>query len=156
TLGAFRAIFEKHWPVRVLTEYDLENAELQGVRVLMLPNVACLSDRAAEVIRRYVQQGGGLVASFETSLYDDQCERRKDFALADVLHAHYVATHRVAQRTENLYLTLAADHPIVNDPLIKARQATAWAGGLGPPPEAGNLALIASAVEAQPTDGGHV
>ena len=45
TLGAFRAIFEKHWPVRVLTEYDLEDANLQGVRVLMLPNVACLSDQ---------------------------------------------------------------------------------------------------------------
>ena len=153
TLGAFRAIFEKHWPVRVLTEYDLEDARLQGVRVLMLPNVACLSDRAAEVIRRYVDQGGGLVASFETSLYDDKFNRRSDFALADVLKAHYVATHPVVQRTENIYLRLDADHPIVNDPVIKSKQATAWLGGLGPPPEAGSLSLVASAVECRPDDG---
>jgi len=156
TLGAFRAIFEKHWPVRVLTEYDLENSELQGVRVLMLPNVACLSDRAAEVVRRFVAQGGGLVASFETSLYDEGFKRREDFALADLFHANYVTTHPVVQRTENLYLTLEVDHPIVNDPAIKAKQMTAWAGGLGPPPESGTLALIASATEVKSTAGASV
>jgi hypothetical protein len=59
TLRAFRAVFEKHWPVRVLTEYDLEDADLQGVRVLVLPNVACLSERATEVVRRFVAAGGG-------------------------------------------------------------------------------------------------
>ena len=36
TLGAFRAFLEKHLPVRVLTEQDLEDANLQGVRVLVL------------------------------------------------------------------------------------------------------------------------
>jgi beta-galactosidase GanA len=133
-LGAFRAIFEKHWPVRVLTEYDLEDAKLSGVRVLMLPNVACLSDRAAEVVRRFVRQGGGLVASFETGLFDETFARRKDSALADLFHANYVKTHAVAQRSENLYLSLDAKHPIVDDPLIKAKQMTAWAGGLGPTP----------------------
>ena len=38
-LGAFRAVLERHWPVRVLSEYDLENADLQGIRVLVLPDV---------------------------------------------------------------------------------------------------------------------
>jgi len=148
TLGAFRSLFESHWPVRVLTEYDLENADLRGVRVLMLPNVACLSNRAAEVIRRFVEQGGGLVASFETGLYDETFARRDDFVLADVLHAHYAKTHAVSQRTDNLYLRLSGEHPIVNDPAIRAKQSTAWAGGLGPPPADGNLSLIASTVEA--------
>jgi hypothetical protein len=156
TLGAFRAVFEKHWPVRILTEYDLEDADLRGVRVLVLPDVACLSRRAAEVVRRFVRAGGGLVASFETSLYDENFARRPDFALADVLHAHYKATHPVQLRSENISLTIDADHPIVNDPQIHAKQATAWRGGLGPPPEKGDLALIASAVEATPADGGQV
>ena len=40
---------EAHWPVRLLTEMDLEDADLQGVRVLVLPNAVCLSDRAVEV-----------------------------------------------------------------------------------------------------------
>ena len=46
TLGAFRAVFEEHWPVRILSEYDLENADLQGIKVLMLPDVRVLSDRS--------------------------------------------------------------------------------------------------------------
>jgi hypothetical protein len=153
TLGAFRSIFEKHWPVRVLTEYDLEDDDLHGVRVLMLPDVACLSARSAEVIRRFVQGGGGLVASFETSLYDENFQRRPDFALADLFHAHYVTTHAVQMRDQNLTLTIDSDHPIVNDQLIHESQANAWVGGVGPPPEKGNLALIASAVEVTPTSG---
>jgi hypothetical protein len=156
TLGAFRAIFEKHWPVRVLTDYDLEDANLAGVRVLVLPNVACMSDRAAEVVRRFVRQGGGLVASFETSLYDEGFSRRKDFALADVLHADYVTNHPVSQRSENLYLSIDAKHPVTDDPQINSKEMTAWLGGLGPPPDSGNLALIASAVECRATDGGQV
>jgi hypothetical protein len=156
TLGAFRAIFEKHWPVRILTEYDLDNADLHGVRVLMLPDVACLSARGAEVVRRFVRGGGGLVASFETSLYDEKFERHPDFALADVLHAHYVATHPVQLRSDNIFLTIDADHPIVNDPLIHNKQSTSWLGGQGPPPEKGNLALIASALEVTPAAGGQV
>ncbi len=156
TLGAFRSIFEKHWPVRVLTEYDLEDGDLHGVRVLMLPNVACLSARSAEVIRRFVQAGGGLVASFETSLYDEKFQRRPDFALADLFHAHYVTTHAVQMRDQNLMLTIDADHPIVNDGAIRESQATAWLGGTGAPPEKGNLALIASAVEVTPASGAQV
>ena len=84
------ALFEKHWPIRVMTEYDLEDGDLHGVRVLVLPDVACLSDRAAEVVRRFVANGGGLVAKVETSLYDQDFKRRSDFALADVFHARYV------------------------------------------------------------------
>ena len=157
TLGAFRAVFEKHWPVRVLTEYDLEDADLHGVRVLMLPNVACLSDRAAEVVRRYVSRGAAWSPASRPRSTTRTSQRRPDFALADVLHAHYVKTHAVAQRTENLIALArrrAPDHH--SSPVIKSRQATAWLGGLGPPPETGTLALIASAVEARVDDGAQV
>ena len=155
TLGAFRAYLEKHVPVRVLTEYDLEDANLQGVRVLVLPNVACMSDRAAEVLRRFVKNGGGLIASFETSLYDAEYRKRRDFALADLFRAKYTGTNTVSQRAENLYLTLDADHPILNDPLIKGKQNTAWLIP-GSPPEKGPLALIASATEVQARADGQI
>jgi hypothetical protein len=155
TLGAFRSYQEKHLPVRVLTEHDLEDADLQGIRVLVLPNVACMSSRAAEVVRRFVASGGGLVATFETSLYDENYEKRADFALADLFRAKYLSTDTVSQRVENLYLSLAADHPIVNDPLIKSKQNTAWLNP-GNPPDKGTLALIASAAAVKPLDGGEV
>ncbi len=63
--------------------------KLAGYRVLALANEACLSDAQAQAVRRWVADGGGLVASGETSLYDEYGNRRSDFALADVLGVHY-------------------------------------------------------------------
>src|SRR5262249_12712277 len=136
-LGAFRALVEGHLPLRLLTDADLEDVDLGGARVLVLPNVACMSDRAAEVIRRFVAAGGGVVASYETSLYDGDYRRRGNFALADLLHADYKDAHPVSQRTEALRLTLDADHEVVNDPAIRAKQVTAWRNPKGAPPEMG-------------------
>jgi hypothetical protein len=133
----------------VLSEYDIEDGNLEGVRVLVLPNVACLSDRAAEVIRRFVRNGGGLIASYETSLYGPDFKKRPDFALADLFKAKYLGADVVSQRTENLSLTLDAEHPILNDPLIKAKQCTAWLNP-GNPPQKGPLALVASAAQVEP------
>jgi hypothetical protein len=148
TLGAFKAFLEKHVPVRVLTENDLEDGKLAGIRVLVLPNVAVMSDRAAEVVRRFVKSGGGLIATHETSLYDEEYRKRSDLALGDVLCAKYSRTNVVTQRVENLQLTLDVDHPIINDPIIKSKQNTSWLSPGNPPPK-GPLALIASAAEVQ-------
>lgn len=150
TLGAFRAVFERHWPVRLLTEYDLEDGNLQGVRVLILPNVACLSDRAAEVVRRHVAAGGGLIASFETSLYDDKFSRRADFALSDLFGAKYESTRDVSMRSEALRVESDSEHPIIDDPLILERMDTAWRNPEGSPPQRGALDLVASSVIVAP------
>jgi Trehalose utilisation len=155
-LGAFRSLVEVHWPVRLLTEMDLEDADLRGVRVLVLPDTACLSDRSVEMIRRFVHAGGGLVASNESSLYGADFERRKDFALADLFKARYVSSIPVTLRTEALQLTLEKGSPIVDDPVILARTSTAWRNPAGAPPERGPLAMIASACEVEAGEGGKV
>ena len=73
-----------------------------------------------------------------------------------MLHAHYRKTHPVQLRSENIYLDDRlgpSDRERSADP---AKQATAWRGDPGPPSAKGQLALIASAVEADPADGGNV
>ena len=62
--------------------------------VLVLPNLAAMSDAQCAAVRRFVEAGGGLVATGETSLYDDEGRRRADFALADLLGAHATGEHR--------------------------------------------------------------
>jgi hypothetical protein len=153
TLGAFKTFLEKHVPVRVLTEHDLEAADLHDIRVLVLPNVAVVSARAAEVVRRFVKAGGGLVATFETSLYDQDYKKRDDFALGDLFRAKYLGTDVVTRREENLSLTLDSEHPILNDPVIRSKQNTAWLKP-GDPPSKGSIALIASAARVKSLDGG--
>jgi len=92
--GVFRAAAEEHLPLSLLNDWDLEGgasarAALAKYKVLVLPNAAALSDAQVETVREYVKAGGGLVASCETSLFDELGRPRKDFALADVFGVHY-------------------------------------------------------------------
>ena len=155
-LGAFRSLMEAHLPVRLLTDMDLEDANLAGLRILVLPDATAMSDRSAEVVRRFVHAGGGLIASHETSLFGADFQRRQDFALGGLLHAHYVGSVPVSQRTEALQLTLVKGSPIVEDAYIRSRTSTSWRNPQGPPPDSGPLALIASASEVKALPGGTV
>ena len=68
---------------RVLGDDRLLDPELlKNLRVLVLPNIAALSDAQCAQLREFVRAGGGLVATFETSLFDEWGGRRKDFRLS--------------------------------------------------------------------------
>ena len=155
-LGAFRALFEAHLPVRVLTEYDLEAADLRGVRVLVLPETRVLSDRAGEVVRRFVAAGGGLLATGSPGLYDEAFQARTNFVIADLLHAEFAGEHEVWTREAQLSLSLATAHPIVSDPAVREQEETAWRDPNGAPPPHGPIDLVAGATRVQPRDGATV
>ena len=89
--GAFQAMLERHLPVSLVTDRDLERGALDDFKVLFMPNCAAMSDAELETVRRFVRNGGGLVATYETSRYDEHARRRAAFGLADVLHAKVVA-----------------------------------------------------------------
>jgi hypothetical protein len=61
---------------------------------LVLPNLAAMSDAQCAAVRRFVEGGGGLVATGETSLYDHEGRRRADLALAEILGARATGEHR--------------------------------------------------------------
>ena len=63
-------------------------AQLPPAGVLCLANEAAMSDAAVQTVREFVAAGGGLVATFETSLLDEYGVRRDDFGLADVFGVH--------------------------------------------------------------------
>jgi hypothetical protein len=68
-------------------------ADGSGVRVLVLPNLAAMTDEQCAHVRRFVARGGGLVATGETSRYDADGVARPDFALADLLGVHATGCH---------------------------------------------------------------
>ncbi|MGD0614884.1 MAG: Tat pathway signal protein, partial [Verrucomicrobiota bacterium] len=83
--------------------------------VLVLPNVAALSDSQVEALRRFVQRGGSLIATGEASRCDEWGEPRADFGLGDLFGAHVLhgrpsATdpikRRWASETQHTYLRL--------------------------------------------------
>ncbi len=82
--GFADALIRAHVPFDVIDDVTLEKEDLKRYSGLLLPNVACMSETAVARIKEYVRQGGGLFATFETSLYDDSGNRRNELALAEV------------------------------------------------------------------------
>ena len=73
----------------VINDWNLNAADLAQYKVLVLPNTACLDDAQVAAIEQFVRNGGGLVASLDTSLFDEFGNPRKNFALGDVLGVDY-------------------------------------------------------------------
>lgn len=59
--------------------------------VLVLPNLALMTSSQIAAVKKFVDAGGSLVATGESSLYDELGDRRADYALSDIFGAHIIA-----------------------------------------------------------------
>ena len=84
--GMLKTLVHNHIPFNVLTSPTFQQADLDGYSVLLLPNVEALSDSEANAIRRFVQDGGTLIATGPNPTgLNEFGDTRADYALADVL-----------------------------------------------------------------------
>ena len=67
--GMYYALLEGRFLFDFVHEDKLEPKELAKYSALLLPNTALLSDEQCRQLRAYVDGGGSLLATFETSLY---------------------------------------------------------------------------------------
>jgi hypothetical protein len=84
--AAARALFKAHIPFDIVVDNDLSPELIGRYRWLIVPNVACMSDEQADLLRRYSSDGGRLLAIDEAGDYDEWCNKRDKNALADALH----------------------------------------------------------------------
>jgi hypothetical protein len=84
TLGFYQALVEARIPFEMVHDRLLDSSHTDPFRTLILPNIAALSDEQCAQLRRFVERGGSLVSTYETSLYDEWGVRRRDFGLADL------------------------------------------------------------------------
>ena len=61
-----------------------DEVDLSKYRILFLPRTEAIGDKEAQAIRRFVEQGGTVIADFRPGLYDDHCKRRAKGALDDL------------------------------------------------------------------------
>jgi hypothetical protein len=94
----------------------LDAAHTDQFKLLILPNIAALSDKQCDQLRDYVKRGGGLVATHETSLYDEWGVRRSNFGLSDLFGARFKG--RVEGPMQNSYLKLEQDVTGKRHPLL--------------------------------------
>lgn len=117
TLGFYEALVEARIPFEMAHDRLLDEAHLDGFKTMLLPNIAALSDAQCEQIRAFVRRGGGLVATYETSLYDETGVRRENFGLADLFGVDFLAGPEGPR--QNSYLAVERDpvsgsfHPLV-------------------------------------------
>jgi hypothetical protein len=110
--GLYHALLEARIPFELLPADSLNPAHLRDFRVLALPNVAALSGAQCALLQSFVEAGGGLVATHETSLYDERGRRREDFGLAGLFGASFAGN--VIERQQNAYLDIEdRTHPLL-------------------------------------------
>ncbi|MFH1023532.1 MAG: hypothetical protein V1809_09095 [Planctomycetota bacterium] len=87
-IGVCAAFARSGHPFDVLEESNLmETGIPPRIRLLVLPGVGAMADPVAEVLRKFVAGGGRILATFDSSLFDEEGRRRDDYALADVFGA---------------------------------------------------------------------
>jgi hypothetical protein len=112
TLGMYHALIEARIPFEMVHDRQLDPEHVDRFKVLLLPNTAALSNQQCDRLRAYVQRGGSIVATYETSLYDEWGARRKDFGLADLFGVSF--QKRLDGPIPNSYLIVEkVRHPIL-------------------------------------------
>jgi hypothetical protein len=114
-LGWYQALVESRIPFEMVHDRLLDADHLAPFRTLVLPNVEALSLRQCAQLSDFVGGGGGLVATSETSLRDEEGVERSDFGLADLFGVSFAG--RRPGPVRNSYLRLehetAAGHPLL-------------------------------------------
>ena len=102
--GMYHALVESRVPFDMVNDRLLSATDLERFKLLILPNIAALSDAQCQQLEAFVERGGSVVATFETSLYDEEAQPRKDFGLARLFGVSY--DQKVEGPMRNSYLQL--------------------------------------------------
>jgi hypothetical protein len=128
THGMYETLLRGRYTFDYVHEDRLDPEHLSKYRVLLLPNIAMLSDRRCQQIRDYVQSGGSIMASFETSLYDENLKLRSDFGLADLLGVTK-AGDVIGTNGNAYYARIEHPNATPHHPILDGFSNTSWLPG---------------------------
>jgi hypothetical protein len=106
--GYYHALIESRIPFEIVDDRFLDSVD--KYRVLVLPNIAALSDAQCKQLVEYVHNGGRIVATHETSLYDEWGVQREDFGLSELFGCSYAG--RTDKNVRNSYLATPPGHAL--------------------------------------------
>ncbi len=109
--GLYYALLEGRFFFDFVHQEDLTPDTLRKYRALVVPNAAYLRDEECDQIRRYAAAGGSVLATFETSRYNEWGDPREDFALHDLFGASVAGD--VIGPSGNSYMRIEERHPVL-------------------------------------------
>jgi hypothetical protein len=109
SLGIYHCLVEDHMPFEMVNDKLLDAEHLKPFKLLLLPNIAALSDAQCGQLKAFVDGGGSLVATFETSLYDEEGKPRANFGLSDLFGVSYDGGVEGPMRNSYLRVTAEKD-----------------------------------------------
>ncbi|HEY4154762.1 MAG TPA: Tat pathway signal protein, partial [Puia sp.] len=80
---------------------DHIDREAAGLSVLILPNLALMTADQVSSVKRFVEKGGSLLATGDSSLFDEWGDPLPDFALAGLFGAHLLKPRNPDMKKEN-------------------------------------------------------
>jgi hypothetical protein len=125
--GVETVLIENHIPYDFIPDDQLDTNRLQKYKLIILPNVRCMSDPEMALLREFVRKGGSLLATYATSLYSEDIVERKDFGLADLFGCHYTG-NRVNTRKDNYQFIVRPDHPVIAQEIAEKTELLLNAG----------------------------
>ncbi len=78
--------------------------------LLILPNLGVMTDDQIASVRRFVKGGGGLIATGQSSLYNEWGDRRSDYGLGDIFGVHTDEKHQTDSGTSFRRTTGETNH----------------------------------------------
>lgn len=116
-LGWNQALIESRIPFEMVHDRRLDEEHLAPFRTLILPNIAALSTAQCARLRAFVERGGSIIATYETSLFDERGTQRKDFGLRDLFGVSFAGRRPGPVRNAYLHLEheAARGHPLLED-----------------------------------------
>ena len=110
--GMYQALVEARIPFEMAYSRKLESADIDRYKLLILPNISNMSDAVCEKLRQYVNRGGSLLATYQTSLLSGGTAR-PNFGLTDLFGVEYAGS--IESNGSNGYIRVEADtkHPIL-------------------------------------------
>ena len=76
-LGFVDILQRGHNQFDILDQDCIYDNRIFNYETLLLPTYACMDDKQADILKQYVKQGGNIIATFDTGMYDEWGNKRK-------------------------------------------------------------------------------
>jgi hypothetical protein len=110
--GIETVLMENHIPHDFILDDQVNEEKLKKYKLIFLPDVKCMSDKEIGVLKNYVYNGGNVIATYATSLYDEKGNERQNYGLGDLFGVNYSGKKENTRRDNYQYI-LNKQHKIV-------------------------------------------